>query len=251
MKWLTVAAIFLLFLGPVLAASPHLQPREGDVIKVITPALEAYEQRTTPAFYVQAYDKNGTLLIGGNATCNLAIFAPNGTKQQESTLSANGNFYLTTISTSVTNNTGTYSFTAWCNSTATSGGFYENFFDVTATGLPWATNEDLTPVAVIVLLPFLLALITIVGSVTLDPEEHPALKIGLFLFSFLPFYVSLWWGAEAIGRFYNFPSLTEAIGSGTFFGIIFFILLVFYVVAYFIWKAIEAAAEKNAKRLTY
>lgn len=238
MKWMMVAALLLLVLAPVLGAE----------LSVVGPKAETYARNVPFYLNVQVFE-NGTLQTGASASCKVTIYNETGVAH-EANLSSNSFYYRTLINNTVERTAGTYPYTAWCNTTSAAG-FINDEFDITATGLPWADGEDLTPVAVIVLLPFLLALITIVGSVTLDPEEHPALKIGLFLFSYLPFYVSLWWGAEAIGRFYNFPSLTEAIGSGTFFGIIFFILLVFYVVAYFIWKAIEAAAEKNAKRLTY
>lgn len=238
MKWLSVVAVLLLVLAPVLGAE----------LGIVGPKAETF-QRGAPFYFTVQVFENGTLQTGASASCRLTVYNETGVAL-EANLSSSSFYYRTLINNTVEKTTGSYPYTAWCNTTS-SAGFISDRFDITPTGLPWAKGEDLTPVAVIVLLPFLLALITIVGSVTLDPEEHPALKIGLFLFSYLPFYVSLWWGAEAVGRWYNFPALTEAIGSGTFFGIIFFILLVFYVVLYFIIKAFQAIAEKNAKRLSY
>lgn len=239
MKWLSVVAVLLLVLAPVLGA-PY---------SVVVGTGEAFTQHTPFNVTVQVFDDTGSLLTGVGTSCTATIYNAIGAPLSFSLVSS-GDYYTGSVPSSVVNTTGTYPYEVSCAGIGV-GGVNAGKFEVTATGLPWANGEDLTPVAVIVLLPFLLALITIVGSVTLDHEEHPALKIGLFLFSYLPFYVSLWWGAEAVGRWYNFPALTEAIGSGTFFGIIFFILLVFYVVLYFIIKAFQAVAEKNAKRLTY
>lgn len=250
MKLWLLAGLLLLSVSSVLADPPFQTSDLASEWQVVYPKQHAYlfGENITQTFHV--YTQNGTKVNGSTAKCIYHLYGDNGRHIFQKNISISGVEYEVNISSSILNKTGTYEFLAMCEDTSI-GGFASGGFEVTATGLPWAESEDLTPVAVIVLLPFLLALITIVGSVTLDPEEHPALKIGLFLFSYLPFYVSLWWGAEAIGRWYDFPGMTNAIANGTFFGIIFFILLVFYVVAYFIWKAIEAAAEKNAKRLTY
>lgn len=237
MKWLAVVVVLFFFLAPVYAG-----------VDVVGPKEETYARGVPFYVNVQVFE-NGTLQTGASASCKAAFYNDTGVAL-EANLASSASFYRVLLNNSIERTTGSYPYTVWCNTTSAAG-FVSDTLDVTPSGLPWADGQDLTPVAVIILLPFLLALVTIIGSVTLDAEEHPALKIGLFLFSYLPFYVTLWWGAEAVGRFYNFPALTEAIASGTFFGIIFFILLVFYVVAYFIWKAIEAAAEKNAKRLTY
>jgi len=106
-------------------------------------------------------------------------------------------------------------------------------------------------IAVIILLPMLLGIIFLIGAVTLDNEQHKAMKIFLYLLSMVPFFTSMHFGLLAIVKFYNFPELQELIGSTTYWVAIIFGLLITYFIIYLFTKMIHQAAQKKNERMKY
>jgi len=105
-------------------------------------------------------------------------------------------------------------------------------------------------IGAIILIPLLLSIIFIIGSAVLG-EEHAALKIGLFLLSIPPFFASLHFGLISVIKFYGFTELQDLIGTTTYWiGMIFFILLAYFMI-YLFYKATHVAAQKKKERLEY
>lgn len=239
MKLIALAFLFLFVLPGVLGAD----------LTVVDKNAPAYASGEAFTFRVQVYE-NGTLQTGASASCNLDVTGETGETVLSTALVNDSGAYAVLVNNSFEQDIGTYPFTAWCNTTG-SAGFLTGHVEVTGSGLPWAKGEDLSPAAALILLPFLLMLVMLVGAVTLDPIDHASMKIGLFVMSFLPFFISVWWGIETVGRFYNFPALSSAIADTTFYYIVFFILIIFYIVAYFIWRAFDLMAQNKKERLKY
>ena len=95
---------------------------------------------------------------------------------------------------------GIRSFVIQCNNT-NQGGHYQSYFEVTKNGM--VTNEDITPIIAIILLPMLLSFIFLIGAATLNPERHSVMKIGLFLLSIVPFFVSSYFAGLVIVEYYG------------------------------------------------
>lgn len=249
MKPVLYVFFFFFLASSVLASATPLEPRASTDLQVLSPQIVSFEVDKNASFFVQLFNSSGSPVV--SADCQLAVFYSNGSEIQNSPMTFSSGFYRVALSDVVTDSVGSYSYSAWCNETLSTGGFYESFFYVTPTGYPWASTEDLSPLAALIFIPFLLALVMLVGAVSLNPLEHAAFKLGLFVMSFLTFFVSAWWGSEVIGRFYYFPSFSEALADTTFYFILFFILIIFYVVVYFIQKAFHVMAQNKKERLNY
>ena len=112
-------------------------------------------------------------------------------------------------------------------------------------------GDDETMLGFLILIPLLLSFILLAGAATLDGEEHPVLKIGLFLFSIIPFFLSLHWGTIILIRYYDAAPLIDAIGEGTWsVGIIFFIVIVYFLI-YAFYKGTHMVAQKEEEKLQY
>ena len=97
----------------------------------------------------------------------------------------------------------------------------------------------------------ILSFILLIGAVTLDPDDHVALKIFLFLLSMIPFFISLHFGALAIGKYYNFTPLEDAMGNITYWLSLMFGVIVTYFLIYLTYKLIHNAAQQKKERLQY
>lgn len=219
-------------------------------LSVVGPNWQTYKFGENVTFVAQVFDETGAPLIAG-VVCNVTLYNKSGAFLAQSGLSASGPFFVKVFDASVFSETGQFPYSLWCNGTA-GAGFSQNNIFVTPTGRSLnGFSQDLTPVAVIIALPLILAFLLLLGAATLDAEEHPVLKIFLFLLSSIPFYISLWWGSEVVGRFYDFPELIEAMADGTFiFGLVLFVVL-FYFVIYALYKMFQTMAQKKDERLRY
>lgn len=113
----------------------------------------------------------------------------------------------------------------------------------------WAGGESMI-IAAIILIPILLGVFCLVGAISLS-DEHTALKIGLFLMSFVTFFGSLWFGGIAVVEVYDMPALQDVIGTTVFWMAILFFMLVSYFMIYMIYVSMKAAAQEKKNKLEY
>lgn len=237
--WVTVF-LFLFVLGGVSASG----------VNVIGPNWQAYKLGANFTFAVQAYDATDTPVTDPLLNCTVLFYNSSGKELLSQGLAQTGYSYAASVDSAYFAEQGEYRYSAWCSGLAGSG-HSENAIFITPTGRGVNVQQDYTPLAVIVALPALLAIILIIGAATLSPEEHGAMKIFLFLASSIPFFVSIWWGLEVIARYYDAPELVDALGSGIFIFGIMFSVLILYVILYFIYKAVRTAAQEKDERLSY
>ena len=106
-------------------------------------------------------------------------------------------------------------------------------------------------IAIIILLPMLLSLIMLVGAATMS-DDHGALKIGLFLFSIIPFFLSMHFGLISIIQFIpSFTAMQDLIGSTSYYAGMFLFILVSYFVIYMIYSIFTGMNEKKKEDLEY
>ena len=100
-------------------------------------------------------------------------------------------------------------------------------------------------------LPMILGIFFLVGAVSLDKNEHVAMKTALYLLSLMTFFMSMYIGLTSVSQFYEYTSLQE---STTFImwivGVVLFIIISYFMM-YLIVIAFKSAAEKRAARLRY
>jgi amino acid permease len=104
---------------------------------------------------------------------------------------------------------------------------------------------------VLILIPLFLSLILLIGAATLNGEEHPALKIFFFLLSFVPFFVAINWGIIVLSKYFIIDELIDSMGETTYWVMIVFVVIIFYFIAYWIYKIIGMMAQKKEERIEY
>ena len=111
-------------------------------------------------------------------------------------------------------------------------------------------DGDRMILGLLVLMPFLLGLALLYGSINLH-EDHGILKLFTFLLVPITFFSSMHFALITIIKYYDFPELQNLIGSTVYWiGIIFGVIIAYW----FIWiliKAINVAAEKKQERWNY
>lgn len=112
-------------------------------------------------------------------------------------------------------------------------------------------EEDNMIITGVMLLPLILTIIFLIGAISLNGEEHPALKIFLFIVSFIPFFISMHIGLQTVAKFYNYPELESIIGDTTYWFVLLFIVILAYFVFWFIAKMFHNMAENKKEKLRY
>jgi hypothetical protein len=188
----------------------------------------------------------GTITTGGvfyNANhANITIYYPNGSLFVD-------NATMDKI------DTGRYSYTTKLNETGNWLGFIE-FHNTTSTittgseGKHVARDNNMI-IGVIILIPLIFAMLLLFGAMKMEDEDHVAFKIGMYLFSVIPFYISLWFGSIALNKFYGFAELQNAIATTTWIMAIIYTMVIAYFSIYAIMKGIHMSAQKKNERLNY
>ena len=112
-------------------------------------------------------------------------------------------------------------------------------------------DRDPTSMIIIILIPIIFSILLIIGSISLNNEEHAAAKIFMLLLSFIPIFSSFHFSTLTIIHFFDFPILSDAIGTTTYWMSIMFGVLVTYFILYLIIKMIHNMAGKKKERLEY
>lgn len=103
----------------------------------------------------------------------------------------------------------------------------------------------------VIILPFLFGILLIIGSVGLS-QEHTALKIFMFVLSFITIFSSMHFASIIIA--FRYPVLTElqdALGTTVFWaGRLLFILIAYFVIYVFV-KMVHYSAQKKKEKLEY
>lgn len=143
--------------------------------------------------------------------------------------------------------TNIYSF----NFTESEGDYIIRLCDDTTREVRVEEEEDKMIIAIIILLPMILAIVFLIGAFITDADEHRLLKLFLFLASMIPFFTSMHLAMISLVKFYNFPEMQDLIGSTVYWvGIIFFIILTYFMM-YVFYIATHVAAQKKKERLNY
>jgi len=180
--------------------------------------------------------------------CNITIFSPNSTAIVDNKeMTWNSKYYNYTLSPGDTSTNGIYSVNVDC----TEGGQAFSTFTYEINNKGVVFPQDTSPLSIIILVPLILSIIFLIGAATLDQERHGTMKIGLFLLSIVPFFVSSYFGTLVVIEYYGFATLQDAISSNVFwFGSAFFVIMSYFII-YSIKVMIDHAAEKKQEGLKY
>ena len=104
--------------------------------------------------------------------------------------------------------------------------------------------------AIIILLPLFLAILMLMGGIALS-QDHVALKIGLFLFSFIMFFAAGHLGVVAGANPGNFDLVQEALADWIYWISIVFGVMVLYFILYAIHMMVAKMANDKKEKMKY
>jgi len=136
------------------------------------------------------------------------------------------------------------------NLTVGEGDYIVKLCDNTTREIRVTDEGEIMIIGMIILAPLILGLMFLIGSSYLG-DEHGIFKIFLFLLSFIPFIVSMNFAVIALVKFFEFTALEEAIGSTIYwFGIIFGVFVIYFIIYAFI-KMVKSAATQKQEKMEY
>lgn len=249
MKWLRVMVIvfFLVLTIPIALSAPPFENQQftGDTLQIKYPQANTFKLNDNISFNFHVYNITGLQLEGAEATCEIHIYDKNNIHINESELTAVGDDYEYNYTPT---NIGVHSYITWCNASGI-GGFVGSEFDVSQSGIK-EQEESRILIAIIILLPMLLAFLFMMAATSLG-EEHTVLKIALFLITPFLFLISSGYGLMAIVKFYNYTELQEVMSTNNYWLTWFFVVLITYFLIYLFIKITHNIAEKKKEELKY
>lgn len=253
MRVLMVLLAFVMLLVTVsgAVAQPQFPPFQessgADVLTLLFPKIDRYALDSNVTLHFYVFNGSGLLLDNDSVSCYIHLYNElDGHLRKEQMFFDGIDFELRNTNTS---HAGYYPYNAWCNDSVV-GGFATGAYWVSAGG---AKEQGSSPSGILFLavIPLVIGLFLLIGGVSLSNEEHPFVKIFLFLLSFVMAFVSMQFGSMAVSRFYNYPEVVDAIGSFTLWFTIVWGVLVTYFVIYGIIVMIRQAAQEKDERLRY
>lgn len=239
----------IIFLATAAQAQPNFLIESSTTLKVITP--QSLIQKVNTSFDMDTHVFNGTdyFVNTTDADCVLHLYNPTGTHLFEGDMEKGNGDFEYTVNASLIPKVGSYPILIWCW-TATEAGFTS--FSITVTEAYDSEfnsgNSDFP--GFFLFIPLIFAAILLVGAASLG-EDHPALKIFLYLLSFIPFISSLHIAALTAVRFYGWNDLQNYLGTITYWSGLIFIAIISYFAIYMIYKGFKAAAQDRKERLEY
>ena len=138
-----------------------------------------------------------------------------------------------------------YQYLLYCNNT-NEAGFITNAFEITKEGKQSQYSDFV--LATIILIPFALAVLLLLGSMGLS-EQHTAIKIGMYMLMIPSFWFSLYLAGVTITEYMGFSAMQEAIGLAiSITGWIFFFMISYFAI-YLIYIIFKAKAENKEDKL--
>ena len=231
----------------VYAVPPFISPQEEGYITIQIPQIIYYQHGENITFNFHVYNYTGYILDNTTTNCTIHMYNNLGEEIIDEDLIFEGYDFIYVSNDSVFQEGEYYSYLVDCQSDMYAG-FISTFFQVTYEGAE--KHVAGFPIAIIILIPLIFSILTIVGAATLS-EQHSALRIFLFLLSFVGIWTSLHLSVITLIRYYAFPELQELLGTTTYFIGITFFAIVSYFIIYLFYILVQQAAQRKKERLQY
>jgi hypothetical protein len=236
--------------GVVSAAGTVVTQINSNVgLQIAYPKTDYVIQNTTTALHFHVYNSTLFALNNSRVTCKYHLYNQTNYHIMDGTMLPDSNaidVYFN-VNDTITQKVGVYPYIVWCNS-STEYGYVSSSFKVTEGGVE--PREPSSIFAILALLPMLLAVIFIIGGVTMG-EDHTAFKIFSYIMSLVMYYASMFFTLIVIKQFYVFSELTDGMITYLYLFTIVFVLIVTYFIIYLIIKATLAAGQAKDGRLQY
>lgn len=216
---------------PVTARPPFEEAQTGGSITIVYPTYYAYMLDENIVLNFDVLGEDYSRLTAPNAECSINIVDNRGYPIISDVLTYDAvlEYWYYNITTNLL--IGNYNYYVHCTE-GINAGYVSSTFEITADGQQ--IHEDLAPAAVLVLIPIFLAFLLMLAVFAVG-EGHAALKIFMFLLSFISISVAYNYAIKVISVFYASTSLIEFVASDyAWYGWVIFMLIIYFVLYWII-----------------
>lgn len=252
--WMLLA---LVFVAQAMSAPPFESSSvANDALEIVYPKITTFQKDADFDLYFHVYNSTSHLLENHTATCDIHIYNVTSNEHiivQNLARANNGKEFEIEVPANVSSVIGWHQYIVTCKGNTSAGqnqsGFLSSSFEISEDGFP-KQDAPSSFLWVVILLPFLLGVIFVVGSATMS-EEHGVLKIFMFLLSAPMFFISLLIGMKTVVRFYNMPEVLNGLGDSIYVIAIIFGLILVYFIIYLVIVILDWIATNKRERLEY
>lgn len=234
------------------AAQPQINVMTSKGLTIMYPPNPFYEVNKNIQLNFHVFNGSNFALNNKTTVCNIHIYDNKGTpivEKNQMIMDPNLLDYIYYLNNTVFNNVSSdYPYIMWCNNSV-EGGFISGTFTVQDKSKLYESTFLILP-ATMSIIPLFFALICLIGAISLG-KEHAALRIGLFLLSFIPVFMSLQIIMLAIVRYYGWNEMQNSIADIVFRLGVIFAAIISYFIIYLIATIFHIAAQKKQARLEY
>lgn len=241
------AIIFFLVLLCLVCSVTAVKPTPavlttGGQLYIVESGITTFKYNYDHTFDFHVFNSTAGVVRNSTAECNFHMYNRSGAHivdKHKMDVDANGEDfkYYYNSSFKLINQPGTYSYIVWCINNGTGvtkeAGFTQAQFYVTVTGEQ--APDDLTPIAMLMLLPLVFGFLLIKGAFGLDPVKHSAIKIFLFLSSLLTPIASAWYAMDMLYQYYFDTLVIENVARDVWYGTVGLYLLLAYFILYWMY----------------
>ena len=221
------------------------QSNEGVIVEF--PKNIYFKQDSPFELEFHIFNSSNYILNDTQVSCIIHVYNYTGEHMIEDNLSMDDNGIDFYYEMNAIDENGIYPYIVQCNS-ANEAGFTSTSFIITSDGKAPESNSGL--MAMIVLIPLILGILSCFGAATLG-TEHNLFKFVMFVFSFICVFSSLSIGITAIIHFYNFTAMEDYLTGTMQWMVIFFGMIISYFIIYFLYTLFKALGDKKREKVNY
>lgn len=239
--------IFCLVAIGVMAASPFITQSSGQLsIEYIK--MDYMVKGEGVDLYFHVHNSTGSQM--NTSICNIHIYNRTGQHivEAQMALGANHLEYEYELGTNISEIEGIYPYVVWCS--GSESGFVSSTFEIAQQGKR-EDNIGGVPLAAIILMPILFAIMLIIAANGIDSRAHAGLKIGLFLFSYVMVFLSYWMAVQTVIRFYHSDVLQGSLGTMVYVVGVGLFIIISYFMIYAFYLATKQAAQDEKDKMQY
>jgi hypothetical protein len=225
---------------------PQINPTGLDIVY---PKAQAYELGQDFNIYIMVNNFTTGLNID-NTTASCVLYVSNHSNNDivvsEDFTYYGNNIFKAEISNSSFEIGGFYPYVIYCNTT-TAGGFISDEILISVDGAGELTTGNGFLAVALILLPLFFSLI-LMKWVGIIGEGHEVFRLAMSLLSLTLVYVSLWFSALSVIKFFFWNEMTEALTMITeVLGWVFFAIISYFIIV-MIYNIFVSIGKKKAER---
>ena len=198
-------------------------------------------------FHFHVFNSTGNILDNTTTSCLIHVYNASNKHILIQDATYEDDDFEVSFGSNISDTIGYFSYIFQC-SNPSEAGFVADTFEITNT-VNIEPNVSGSPLAALILAPMIFGILLLFGALVLDPEEHAVMRIFLMLLSFTTYFMSAWFGVQALVRYYGFIDLQDSTTLTVFIiaGCLF--VIVSYFIIYAFYKSVYAAAQKKKEMM--